>query len=503
MDDPRDTGSEGPAGEVADDTAEFWVDFPGPSVFDQTPRANPFGLVGDGSVAITKDRIVLTGIRQAPGVTETVVAEVARQRIADLVREGRELSMTILPADADAKPGTLVMRARNLTEAIAISSRLPLDLSPDRAQEVAGQREFNEQLARLAPGTPVTVTLLVVNLAVFVAMALDGAGLLSPDSAVHFRWGSNWGPVTLEGQWWRLWSSNYLHFGLAHVAANMWALFDSGRLVERLYGSFQYFAIYTLAGIAGELAGLHWNANIHSAGASGAILGVLGALMAFMLKPGNRIPKATLRRLFPSTAVFAATSVSSGFIHEGINNAAHIGGLLAGFGAGWLFAVPVDEEGRRRDYRRLGWVLGGAALGLALVALPLHLQHRARVRQREARSRVLTEEMNRLDADWTHWRQGDEAGRWAPHQSVAVLESTVIHPLERFRSAVSAHVRDLGGEPLPMHHAFMEFLERRQASLNQLADARRKSDTLAAAAALRAMADAQTDFDRKVSESQP
>ena len=97
--------------------------------------------------------------------------------------------------------------------------------------------QFIERWKELAPRTPVTISLIAVNVAVFVAMAIAGAGIMEPDGRVHVAWGSNLGPVTLDGEWWRLATSVFLHFGVIHLLLNMWVLYVNGQLAERMFVS--------------------------------------------------------------------------------------------------------------------------------------------------------------------------------------------------------------------------------------------------------------------------
>ena len=97
--------------------------------------------------------------------------------------------------------------------------------------------EFADALRRLPARTPVTYALVAVNVAVFAAMAFAGAGIVESNPLVHVRWGSNLVPVTVDGEWWRLGTSMFLHFGLIHLFVNMWVLYVNGQLVERMFGS--------------------------------------------------------------------------------------------------------------------------------------------------------------------------------------------------------------------------------------------------------------------------
>lgn len=186
----------------------------------------------------------------------------------------------------------------------------------------------------------VTQALVAVNVAVFGAMLAAGAGLLRPDPLVHIAWGSNFGPLTLDGEWWRLGTAAFLHFGLLHLVFNMWALWASGGLVERLFGPARYAVIFAASGLVASLASVAWNPLVNSAGASGAIFGVLGAQLAFFLRARHGIPPEVIRAQRNSTLTFIAYAVIFGITVPGIDNAAHLGGLAAGISLGWLLAPP-------------------------------------------------------------------------------------------------------------------------------------------------------------------
>ena len=99
--------------------------------------------------------------------------------------------------------------------------------------------------------------------------------------ATVLEWGANFGPKTMDGQWWRLFTSMFLHFGIIHIGFNMWVLWNVGRLVERLVGNFGFALLYVVSGLLGSVASLAWNPTTISAGASGAVFGVVGALIGF------------------------------------------------------------------------------------------------------------------------------------------------------------------------------------------------------------------------------
>lgn len=229
---------------------------------------------------------------------------------------------------------------------------------------MAGE-DFGRQLYQLRPHLRATPVLVAANVAVFALMLGAGAGFVTPHAQVHLDWGANYGPATKDGEWWRLFTSMFLHFGVIHLAFNMWALADAGRLVERLFGAAAFLAAYFFAGLAGSLASLLWHTDgVVSAGASGAVFGIYGALFAFLFVERGSVPLAALKRLATSGAVFVGYALFAGAMVPGIDNACHLGGLFGGCAAGLALSRPL-RAGTRLPWRRVG---GAAAAGVALLA---------------------------------------------------------------------------------------------------------------------------------------
>lgn len=211
-----------------------------------------------------------------------------------------------------------------------------------------GLQEFNRVMAAQAGRSWVTPALVVANLAAFVAIIVQSGGTYV-DPQEMARW-ANAGLVTTRGEWWRLLTAAFLHWNLAHVALNMWALWHAGRLTERLYGSAAFLGLYLASGIIGSLASIAWNPTVVSAGASGAVFGVLGALLACMLRE-HGLPRVLVKAHRWSTLTFVVLNLAFGAISPNIDNAAHVGGLAAGFVLGWLLARPIRLD-RRSDLTR-------------------------------------------------------------------------------------------------------------------------------------------------------
>ena len=189
----------------------------------------------------------------------------------------------------------------------------------------------------------VTFALIGVNVLVYLGMVLGGVSPMQPNSLQLIRWGADFGPLTLTGQWWRLLSSNYVHIGLVHLALNMWCLFDLGFLAENLYGRWTFLALYLCTGVGGSLASLVRNPLTVSAGASGAIFGVAGALISTLHFGDLPLARESLKTSLRSLLLFAGYNLVYGFLKGGIDNGAHLGGLASGPAAA---AAPPPETGR-------------------------------------------------------------------------------------------------------------------------------------------------------------
>jgi rhomboid protease GluP len=189
----------------------------------------------------------------------------------------------------------------------------------------------------------VTRVLIGANLLAFAALLLAGAGLWHSSSAVQLAWGASFGPATKDGEWWRLGSAMFLHFGVLHLGMNMWALWDGGQLVERMYGHARFAVLYLVGGLAGNLVSLIAQGDrAISGGASGAVFGIYGALLVFLWRERMQLRPHEFRWLFWGAAGFSVATIAFGFLVPGIDNAAHIGGFLSGILLGMALVRPLD-----------------------------------------------------------------------------------------------------------------------------------------------------------------
>ncbi|GAA4010888.1 hypothetical protein GCM10022408_24020 [Hymenobacter fastidiosus] len=199
--------------------------------------------------------------------------------------------------------------------------------------------EIGHQLFGVSRAYFVTPLLLLLNLAVFAAMVAGGMDAFHPDSRTLIAWGSNFSPLTLPGQPWRLLTSCFLHGGVAHLLLNSLALLFLGRLSESLVGPGRLALAYLLSGVGGSLFSLWWHAQgVNSVGASGAIFGLYGLIVMLALTGAGPLTKAQRYSLIWLVLLLVPGQLEAG-LKATIDNAAHIGGLATGLLIGGLFKV--------------------------------------------------------------------------------------------------------------------------------------------------------------------
>jgi rhomboid protease GluP len=205
-----------------------------------------------------------------------------------------------------------------------------------------------------------TQVIVGINVLVFLAMVFSGVSFMSPTSQQLVMWGANFAPLSLGAQPWRMLFSNYVHIGIIHIFFNMWCLWNLGRLAEQIFDRWTYLLVYTASGIAGSLVSLWWHPQGIGAGASGAIFGLAGGLIAVLYLGKLPIAKAALKPILKSLIMFAAYNLFFGLV-PGIDNSAHLGGLATGLGLGAILAGSVTEppeiRARRRNYVLVGTTL--------------------------------------------------------------------------------------------------------------------------------------------------
>lgn len=241
------------------------------------------------------------------------------------------------------------------------------------------------------PTHPVLLTraLLLINLIIFVLTSLLSQGgfmesvLGGADGFTLIALGAKENSLILRGQYWRLLTPIFLHIGIVHLLFNSYALNLFGREVEGLFGTIRFAVIYFLSGIGGSLMSFAFSPSV-SAGASGAIFGVIGAMTAFLIRNRTTLG-AQGRQHLQSLMLMIGVNLFLGTTLPGIDNFGHIGGLIAGFVLGFLLSptYKVESEYASMQYARvverptliptsLAAVGGVVALtGLFWLALPI------------------------------------------------------------------------------------------------------------------------------------
>ena len=214
-----------------------------------------------------------------------------------------------------------------------------------------------------------TYLLLVANLVIFALMERAGG---SQDPIVLDRFGALFGPLVAEGQYWRLLTAVFLHIGFIHLAFNSLGLFVFGTAFERACGPIRMVAVYVGAGLAGSALSYVASPAVRSAGASGAIFGVLGALAIYLVVNRQEFGKMGQREI--TTILFlAAMNLLNGLTTPGVDNWAHVGGLIGGAALG-LAILPLRTSFPGDSYPSwTGWasrwrVVITAALGVIAIA---------------------------------------------------------------------------------------------------------------------------------------
>lgn len=215
-------------------------------------------------------------------------------------------------------------------------------------------------------GPTVTMAIIGINAAVFLAMTLSGSSLMGGNAEQLMRWGADAGQdVFVDGEWWRTITSAFVHIGIIHIFFNMWCLWNLGQMAERIYDKGTYLYAYLLCGVGGSIASLAWQPTAITAGASGAIFGVAGLLITTFWMGNLPIPREQTSAMMRSLLGFAGYNLLFGAAVPGISNSAHIGGLFSGLVLGGLMAPTLTRDPKQS--RGLRWlILVGATVALAV-----------------------------------------------------------------------------------------------------------------------------------------
>lgn len=207
-------------------------------------------------------------------------------------------------------------------------------------RKLAGQlkrkeKEFHEIFSYGKPF--LTYILLAINILIFFLLEMNGN---STSTATLIEFGAKYNPAIIEnGEWWRIITSMFLHIGVVHLFMNMLAIYYLGTIVERIYASFRFLIIYFLAGIGGGLASFAFTTNV-SAGASGALFGLFGALLFF----GCIHKRIFFQTMGMNLLIIIGINIVFGLSVPQVDNGAHMGGLMTGFIASAIMYLPKKKK---------------------------------------------------------------------------------------------------------------------------------------------------------------
>lgn len=216
----------------------------------------------------------------------------------------------------------------------------------------------------------VTMILIGVNVAVFVAMVVSGISATDPDVDQLLAIGANRGTlVVFQHQWWRTFTNVFIHIGVLHLAVNMYSLWGIGGFVERMLKAPMFLLVYLLCGLGGSFASVLWNPASVSAGASGAIVGLFGFVIGFAIQARPLLPPDAVKSLWSGIVATLALNVFLAFSVPYLDNAAHLGGLVVGILSGFVgTASAIERQGRGASFGSQVIVIA-AVIGLGVLAM--------------------------------------------------------------------------------------------------------------------------------------
>jgi len=325
------------------------------------------------------------------------------------------------------------------------------------------------QPKQLKPWECVTFILIGLNVLIFIIMVVRGVSFFDPTADSVLKWGADYGPLTLHGQWWRMFTSMFLHFGLFHLLFNMIVLLNIGLFMEALCGRANFLIFYLVAGLGGSAASLALHPAIVSAGASGAIFGLYGALLGFLLSHRGAIPPASVKALLKWALIFIGYNLLYG-LRPGVDMAAHLGGLATGFLVGLFLIQPASKEPLpAQNWRPAAAII----LGLALIVVPLKALPKPSDYLAEYRRMAVIEDMaiDLFNSSNKQWK----ADQLTDQQYTDIIENKILPPWRAERQAV-ASLKALPPDQATQAHLLLDYMTAREEGWQLLIDGIRAND---------------------------
>lgn len=327
----------------------------------------------------------------------------------------------------------------------------PLEVRPPEAVQPTPEQVFALTLYRATPRVFVAYAMIAICLGIFIAMAVQGVSVMNPAPRQLQAWGANFPPLTGNGQWWRLVTSMFLHVGLIHLAVNMYALYNLGPIIERLFGNVGFFILYMLSGISGSLASYAFSTGGTSAGASGAIFGLFGGMLAFTVGQHGAVPPRFLASIRNNAILFGLINLGIGYAIPNVDNSAHLGGLAAGIVCGLILRKRFSPEVAKGRWLRnlLCTVLvSGSLVGWAISLPPNVFSEVQRIQALETRA---TQAFLLVVKD-------QETGKEQPELAQRV-ETEVLRPWREARERLNSLTRWPGQIPLETVKSYFRLRE--------------------------------------------
>jgi rhomboid protease GluP len=277
-----------------------------------------------------------------------------------------------------------------------------------------------------------TWVLLGILIAVFLIETAVGG---STDSDVLVRLGAKVTALIADGEYWRLFTSMFLHIGLMHLAFNGYALVVIGTELESILGWARFLVVYLCSGLFGSLASYALSPHL-SAGASGAVFGLIGALAVFFALYRRELGSFGQRRL-AQIAFLIVINLFLGFTREGIDNLAHLGGLLSGIALGWALAPRYRVDyANMRVVDRNGAGRYWPAVALALVLLVLGTAWATQIQRDSPRSHLVR---GLLAVEQELWDEAASELQLAVARDPALADTSILFHIGLARNHLGQH----------------------------------------------------------------